>query len=122
MLETIDEALSALGENVKKSIYFHLQRKFLINNQDIPYKIEEFSDALEQIFGLGARTLEILIMTKLHAKTNSSYKWEGPNWLVPELTFSQYVKLLKLSYENNEKIGQVEVIVDAGEEKQEQRA
>ena len=106
LLETLDEALSTLGENVKKTIYFHLQQKFLIAKNEIPYKIDDFSDALEQIFGLGARKLEILIMAKLHQKITPRYKWEGPNWLVPELTFSQYVELLKIFYENNEKIGQ----------------
>ena len=44
-----------------------------------------------------------------------------PNWLVPELTFSQYVKLMKLSFDDKGKIGQVEVIIDAGEQRQEQR-
>lgn len=122
LLETLDEALSTLGETVKKTIYFHLQQEFLIARQEIPYKIDDFSDALEQIFGSGARTLEILIMTKLHQKIKSRYRWEGPNWLVPELTFSQYVELLKSFYEDNEKIGQVEVIIDAGEQRQEQRA
>jgi hypothetical protein len=53
-------------------------------------------------------------MTKLHQKIKSKYKWEGPNWLVPELTFCQYVELLKLSYEDNGKISQSEVIIDAG--------
>ena len=122
LLETLDEALSTLGETVKKTIYFHLQHKFLIARQEIPYKIDDFSDAIEQIFGSGARTLEILIMTKLHQKIRSRYRWEGPNWLVPELTFSQYVELMKLFYEDNEKIGKVEVIIDAGEQRQEQRA
>ncbi len=122
LLETLDEALSTLGENVKKTIYFHLQHKFLIAKQEIPNRIDDFSDALEQIFGSGARTLEILIMKKLHQKIKSRYKWEGPNWLVPELTFSQYVELLKVFYEDNCKIGQVEVIIDAGEQRQEQTA
>jgi hypothetical protein len=56
LLETLAEALSTLGENVKKTIYFHLQQNFLIAKKEIPHKIVEFSDALEQIFGLGART------------------------------------------------------------------
>ena len=82
-LETIDEALSTLGENAKKTIYFYLQQKFLIAKQDIPYKIEDFSDALQQIFGLGARRLEILIMAKLHQKIKALYKWEGQIGLFP---------------------------------------
>jgi hypothetical protein len=122
LLETLDESLSALGETAKKSIYFHLQLKFLIAKKQIPYRIDDFSDALEQIFGSGARTLEILIMKKLHEKIRSRYKWEGPSWLVPELTFSQYVELLKLFYEDNGKICHSEVIIDAGDQRQEQRA
>ena len=108
LLETIEEALSTLGENAKKSIYFHLQHKFLIAKQDIPYKIDDFSDALEKIFGISARKLEILIMAKLQQKIKAFYKWEGPNWLVPELTFSQYVELLRSFSEENRKIGQIE--------------
>ncbi len=122
MLETIDEAFSMLGERAKESIYFHLGQEFMIMRQDIPDKTSDFSDALQQIFGLGAQRLEILIMTKLHEKIGSSYKWEGPNWLVPELTFTQYVTLLKLFYEDNGKIGQVGVTIDGEEQRQEQRA
>ena len=121
LLDTLDEALSALGETVKETVYFHLKQKFLIAKQEIPYKIEDFSDALEQIFGSGARTLEVLIMTKLHQKIKPRYRWEGPNWLVPELTFAQYVELLKLFYEDNEEAGQIEVIIDAEEQRQQQR-
>ena len=122
LLETIEEALSILGENAKKSIYFHLQQKFLIAKQDIPFKIDDFSDALEKIFGLGACSLEILIMAKLQQRIRAFYKWEGPTWLVPELTFSQYVALLRLFSEEDGKIGPVEVIIDAGKQKQERRA
>lgn len=118
LLEAIDGALSTLGENVKRVIYFHLAQKFMIAKKDIPYKIEEFSDVLDQIFGVGARNLEILIMAKLHAKMNCVYEWKGPNWLIPNLTFSQYVELLKLSFEDKNKIGEIEVWINAEEQKQ----
>jgi hypothetical protein len=119
LLGSIDEAFSTLGESVKKSIYFHLEHKFMIARQDIPYSIDNFSDALERIFGLGARHLEILIMKKLHEKITCFYEWNGPSWLVPDLTFRQYVELMRLCYEDKGKIGEVEVWIDA-EEKQEQ--
>ena len=118
--DSIDEAFSSLGESVKKSIYFHLENNFLITKQDIPRKVEAFSDALERIFGLGAQHLELLIMKNLYMKANCSYRWEGPKWLVPDLTFKEYVKLVRIGYEEEDKIGTFEVIVDAGE-KQEQR-
>jgi hypothetical protein len=55
----------------------------------------------------------------LYLKVNCSYKWEGPKWLVPDLTFEQYVELMRTGYKG-EKFENLEVIVDAGE-KQEQR-
>ena len=59
-------------------------------------------------------------MEKLYLKVNCSFKWEGPQWLVPDLTFKQYVELVRISYRDEEKTGILEVIVDAGE-RQEQR-
>lgn len=117
--DSVEEALSCLGESVKKSIYFHLENSFLLSRQDIPCRVKDFSDALERIFGLGARHIELLIMEKLYLKVNCSYKWEGPKWLVPDLTFEQYVELMRTGYKG-EKFENLEVIVDAGE-KQEQR-
>jgi len=118
--DSVEEALSCLGESVKKSIYFHLENSFLLSRQDIPCRVKDFSDALERIFGLGAKHIELLIMEKLYMKVNCSYKWEGPKWLVPDLTFEQYVELMRTGYKEEEKTENLEVIVDAGE-KQEQR-
>jgi hypothetical protein len=118
--DSVEEALSCLGESVKKSIYFHLENSFLLSRQDIPCRVKDFSDALERIFGLGAKHIELLIMEKLYMKVNCSYKWEGPKWLVPDLTFEQYVELMRTGYKEEEKTENLEVIVDEGE-KQEQR-
>jgi hypothetical protein len=119
--KSIDEAFSSLGESVKKSIYFHLEHDFRIPKKEIPLRISEFSDALDRIFGLGARYLELLIMKNLNEKVQCEYKWDGPKWLVPDLTFKEYVELIRVDYEDEEKIRAIEVIVDAGE-RQEQRA
>jgi hypothetical protein len=119
LLEAVDDAFSTLGENVKVSIYFHLEHKFIIPKRDIPYRIDDFSDALERIFGMATKHLEILIMKKLHEKITGSYEWNGPSWLVPDLTFRQYIELMNLSYEDKGKTVKLEVWVNA-EEKQKQ--
>ena len=119
LLEAIDESFSTLGQKATASIYFHLQHNFLILKQDIPYRIDDFSDALERIFGMAAKYLEILIMKKLKEKIACLYEWNGPRWLVPNLTFRQYVELLRLSYEDKGNTGELEVWVNA-EEKQKQ--
>ena len=115
LLDSIDEALSSLGQNVKVSIYFHLENKFSVPKEDIPDRIEDFSNALEQIFGQASKQLEILIIKHLHQKINLNYKWAGPNWLVPNLTFEKYVKLARLSVESSGKTGNIEVMLDEGE-------
>lgn len=38
LLESVDEAISILGESVRASIYFHLEKEFRIARQDIPNK------------------------------------------------------------------------------------
>ena len=105
LLEVIDETLLNLGETVKTSIYFHLKNSFNIKRQDIPHKIEDFSEALEQMFGVGAKYLEISFMKSLHAKIRVTCKWpahEWPlcKWVVPEITFQEYVHLIQKTFES----------------------
>jgi hypothetical protein len=112
LLDAIDTAFSALGQNVKFSIYFNLEAKFGLPKQDIPDRISDFSNALEQIFGQAARSLEILIMKYLNDKVKCNYSWVGPKWLVPDLTFEKYIKLVRISLEDSGKPGKVEVLFD----------
>jgi hypothetical protein len=51
-------------------------------------------------------------MKCLNQQVECSYNWVGPKWLVPDLTFTKYVKLLELWYEDTEKNGKMEVILD----------
>jgi hypothetical protein len=121
LLEAIDEALLTLGGTAQTSIYFHLATKFAISKQNIPDRVDDFSEALEQIFGLAARQLEILIMKYLNDKIDCSYHWVGPKWLVPNLTFAKYVKMLQVWFEDTKKTGEVEVVMlDSGEQQEQQ--
>jgi len=88
MLEAVDEALSSLGDSSKEAIYFYLENTFDISRQDIPYKIEEFANAIEKVFGLGAKFLEIQIMKRFYEKVGPVFKYfpEGE-----DLTFTEYM-------------------------------
>jgi hypothetical protein len=124
LLESIDQAFSTLGQTVKLSIYFNLETKFALPKQDIPDRIEDFSSALEKIFGQASVPLEILIMKCLNEKIKGNYRWVGPKWLVPDLTLEKYLKIAKLSIENQRKIpiSEMEVVLNEGESpKQETR-
>jgi len=65
LMESIDEGLSSLGETCKQAIYFHLEKKYKLTKQDIPSRINDFTEAIENIFGVGAKVLEIRIMKNL---------------------------------------------------------
>jgi len=68
LMESVDEALSVLGEESKQTVYLHLEKKHNLRKQDIPYKIEEFSEALELLFGNAAKIVQVLIMKSLFKK------------------------------------------------------
>ncbi|MCW3999921.1 MAG: hypothetical protein NWE93_06760 [Candidatus Bathyarchaeota archaeon] len=115
LLNAIDKALASLGKEVQFSIYFNLEAKFALPKQDIPDRTGDFSDALDQIFGSAARQLELLIMKYLNEQVQCNYRWVGPSWLVPNLTFEKYVKLVRISVEDHGATGDVEVLIGEGE-------
>ncbi len=101
LLEAIDEGLSLLGETAKQAVYFHLEKTFKINRQDIPHKIEEFTDALEKIFGDGAKILEIQIMKCIYKKVGFTFKHHPKK---TNIEFTEYIAAVKLAKKNQENI------------------
>ncbi len=98
--ESIDEGLSILGESAKHVVYFHLENTFKINKQDIPNKIEKFIDAINKIFGSGAKIIEIQIMKSLFKKVGCTIEhYPEKNNLI----FSEYIEAIKLTkkFKNN---------------------
>ncbi|MEJ5327342.1 MAG: hypothetical protein WHU54_03715 [Candidatus Bathyarchaeia archaeon] len=105
LLEAIDDALSSLGENIKTAIYFHVEKSFNVKRDEIPKRLTDFLDALERIFSIGARHLEILFMKSIHEKIRITCKWPEYEWalskcILPELTFQDYVRLMQQKFEN----------------------
>ena len=68
LLEAVDDGLSSLGSIAKQAVYIHLKKKFNINKEDIPNRFDEFTAAIEEIFGVGAQLIEIQIMKNLYEK------------------------------------------------------
>ncbi len=89
LLEAVDEGLSLLGDLPKQALYAHLERAFSLKRQDLPYRIEEFAKAIEEIFGQGAKLLEIEIMKELYKRVgHNSVFFPDKN----ELVFTEYVE------------------------------
>ena len=91
LLASIDEALLTLGESAKQSTYFHIERTFEVTREEIPKNLEDFQNALEKIFGIGARYIEILIMKFLYAKIGCPLQMKSNS----QLEFVKYVHAAK---------------------------
>ncbi len=107
LVEAIDEALSTLGEAVKNTIYEHLERDFGISKNEIPTRIDEFSDIMHKIFRLGASRLEIKFIKNLDSKIKSNCEGIDSDcslskWIDMELSFVEYLKMARKEYEEGE--------------------
>ena len=95
LLESVDDGLSMLGDSTKQAVYACLQKTYKIRKQDIPNKIQRFTHAIEQIFGPGAKLLQIQIMKQLHERIGHGFEYFPENG---ELLFLEYVAAVEASY------------------------
>jgi hypothetical protein len=91
ILDAVDEGFAPFGHSSKQALYIHLENTFKIKKQEIPYKIEEFADAIEQIFGAGAKLIEIRILEALHERNQDFVHFPKKG----ELAFAEYVDDLR---------------------------
>jgi hypothetical protein len=91
IMEAIDESLASFGDSVRQVIYFQLQNAYHVSKQEIPTKLEEFAAAIEGVFGIGARLIEMKIIETLYAKA------EGFLYVPKDedLLFKDYVQNLR---------------------------
>ena len=88
--EAIDEVFTNLGENVKRAVYIYLENNYGIKKEQIPGKIEGFSEAIESIFGDSANLVELKIIKTLQRKVKGfAYKSKSK-----ESFFSEYLMAL----------------------------
>lgn len=94
-LEAVDEAFYSIGnDDYNRVIYEYLEKNFMLTKLNIPKRIEDFSEALDKIFGLGAKILEIRIMNNLYLRIDNSFKYKNEK----TFDFVNYIKSIKNSY------------------------
>jgi len=74
LLEAVDYALLTIGETPRKAIYYHLEKGFKLQRDDIPDEADEFSQALSNIFGTGAKLIERLILKDLYSRLDLNFE------------------------------------------------
>lgn len=68
IMDAIEDSLSSFKSFDKQEVYFHLETTFNINKKEVPRRMEDFVNALEKIFGVGARLIEIRIIKSIHKR------------------------------------------------------
>jgi hypothetical protein len=94
LLCAIDEALNALGESARQSVYFYMENKFKVSRDKIPEKLAEFQGGLEKIFGAGSQFIEIQIMKNLHSRIGRPLVANK----IERLEFIEYLDAAKQNY------------------------
>ncbi len=92
ILEAIDYGFSNLGNCSKKRLYKILEEEFNIKKEEIPQKIQEFTKAIEEIFGLAAKIIEIQIMKWLYRKINSKCTFHLQE---TDFSFTKYIEVIR---------------------------
>ena len=83
LLNSIDEILSILGENGKYALFYHVEKSFQIKPSDIPEKLDDFHNAMEEFFGVGAKIVERLIAEKMYEKLGLAFR-NRDGWTLKE--------------------------------------
>ena len=99
-IDVIDETFSSLGESAKTAIYYHLEQKFNIKKDEIPRSVENFAQAMDMLFGIGSKPLELMFMQRLNEKVKAECGPIKPD----DFTFEKYVDLVKQKVVSNDKI------------------
>ncbi len=72
-LEAVDEGLSVLGENIKRLVYYQMERHN-IKRRDIPKNPEAFDKFLKDFFSFGASVIEEEILKRFYKKLNLEFE------------------------------------------------
>ena len=65
IVEVIDQVFLSFDPRVKNSFYSILKTDYNLDKNDIPYRIGDFVNALEEVYGISALLVEVAILKKV---------------------------------------------------------
>jgi len=90
LLDAIDEGmLLLLGENSRKAVYYHLEKDYSLERNEIPKKPEAFADGLKKIFGAGSAVIEKFVLVSFYSKLGLKFEEKK------RYDFTDYIKNAK---------------------------
>lgn len=70
LLNSIDEAMSNLGESCRALLYTYLAAALSLKKDQIPKRLEDFTVVIKDIFKLGSKVIDGLVLKTLCDKLN----------------------------------------------------
>jgi signal peptidase len=103
LLISIDEALSSLGKDAKETLYRHLKRDFALKKNEIPRRLDDFSVAIDKIFGDDTFKINLLLLNifKKNLLLSSRVDPQGP-------CLQDFVQQVKENIEQKDKLTKIE--------------
>ena len=69
LMESIDESFAALlGPSVKNALYAHLVKRRALDREDIPERLDDFDECMQETFGQAAVVIERNILARFYHK------------------------------------------------------
>ena len=65
----MEQGLSVLGESVAQTIFYNLDKKYSLKKPDLLRKPDRFIEALQDMFGSGATTIERIVIQSICTTT-----------------------------------------------------
>ncbi len=93
LLDSVDEALSILGNEPCQALYQYLLTICSLPREEIPSRVADFVAGLRKSLGGASKVIERMILRKLFQKTGSSFKE------TIDTEFTEYVADAKRRYE-----------------------
>jgi hypothetical protein len=72
LIHAIDETLHMLGKEANLLVYRYLEKRFGLDKYDIPTRPMDFSKGLSGLFGSTSKSLEEMILKRLHCELGIS--------------------------------------------------
>jgi len=89
LLEAVDEALTdILGTRAREAIYDYLERNRGLAREEIPKRLNDFQEFMDEAFGKGGQTIGRMVAKRLYAHLD----WEFVD--IPQYTLPDYLQLV----------------------------
>jgi len=89
--EAVSESLSSFGPAFKQAVCCQLEQTYHIKQREIPERINEFTNAIEAMFGTGAKLIELRIIEAIHNKMPAFVHFPKQG----DLLFANYIDELR---------------------------